>query len=170
MRISDWSSDVCSSDLLISRPHVKGLDVILVLVEQAYRLGQRIAPEWIAQLARAHDLDDSSFAVIHLQVNRFLERGAYIFQFVDHDAFGAHGFGDSGEALVVELSGDEAAIVKINLVFLFRAPLAIVEDPRGNRNIVEYAGHGFHQAPAPGEIGRASGWERSGQKGENTEG
>src|SRR3546814_12691956 len=86
MRISDWSSDVCSSDLLISRPHVKGLDVILVLVEQAYRLGQRIAPEWIAQLARAHDLDDSSFAVIHLQVNRFLERGAYIFQFVDHAA------------------------------------------------------------------------------------
>src|SRR3546814_13446359 len=84
MRISDWSSDVCSSDLL--------------------------------------------------QVNRFLERGAYIFQFVDHDAFGAHGFGDSGEALVVELSGDEAAIVEINLVFLFRAPLAIVEDQRGNRN------------------------------------
>src|SRR3546814_3394560 len=96
MRISDWSSDVCSSDLL--------------------------------------------------QVNRLLERGAYIFQFVDHDAFGAHGFGDSGEALVVELSGDEAAIVEINLVFLFRAPLAIVEDHRGNRNIVAYAGHGFHQA------------------------
>ena len=36
-----------------------GSDVVLVLVEEAHRLGQRVAAERVAELARAHDLDDA---------------------------------------------------------------------------------------------------------------
>ena len=56
---------------------------------------------------------------------------------------------DLGEALVVELAGNKTAVVEIDLVLLFRAPLAVVEDHGGDRNVVTHAGHGFHQAHAP---------------------
>src|SRR3546814_20570588 len=44
MRISDWSSDVCSSDLQVHRPRLVGkaaADIIRVFQERALRLGER---------------------------------------------------------------------------------------------------------------------------------
>src|SRR5678815_533066 len=47
-------------------------DVVPVLVQEAHRLGERVAAERVAQLARAHDLDHRRLALVHLRVDRLL--------------------------------------------------------------------------------------------------
>src|SRR5690349_2377013 len=102
-----------------------GSDVILVLVEEANRLRQCVAAERIAQLARAHDLDDGGLAVLHLRIDRALQSRADVLEPVDDDALGAHRLRDAREALVVELARDEAAVVEVDLVLLLGPPLAV---------------------------------------------
>src|SRR6218665_2671637 len=95
-----------------------GSDIVLVPGQQAHRLGQRIAPEGVAQFTGAHDLDHAGLALVHLQVDGLLQRGGCVLQLVDHDALGAHGTGDAREVLVVEFAGNEAAVVEVDLVLL----------------------------------------------------
>src|SRR3546814_5207074 len=50
MRISDWSSDVCSSDLYVARERIAGLLVIShgKVVLEKYGLGQKPEDKWIS--------------------------------------------------------------------------------------------------------------------------
>src|SRR5690606_36534041 len=56
------------------------------------------------------------------------------------------------KALVVELSGHEATVVEVHLIFLFGTPLAIVKYHGGDGNIVAHAGHDFRHAHAPSAV------------------
>ncbi len=90
--------------------------------------------------------------LVHLQVDGPLQRRAHVLEPVDDDAFGTHRAGDAGEALVVQLAGDEAAVVEVDLVLLLRAPLAVVEHHRRHRDVVAHAGHDLAHAHAPGAV------------------
>lgn len=47
------------------RPQPTGVsNVVLVLLQQTDRLGECVAAEGVAQLARAHDLDDAGLALV----------------------------------------------------------------------------------------------------------
>src|SRR6218665_4076643 len=105
------TAGLCAPSTAMGAPGC-GSDIVLVPGQQAHRLGQRIAPEGVAQFTGAHDLDHAGLALVHLQVDGLLQRRACVLQPVDHDALGAHGTGDAREVLVVEFAGNEAAVVE----------------------------------------------------------
>ncbi len=129
-----------------------GLHVVLVLVEQANRLRQRVAAEGVAEFAGAHDLDDRRLALVHLCGDRALQCGTDLLELVHDDALGAHRLRDPGEGLALELTGDEAAVVEVDLILLLRTPLPVVEDDGGDRDVVPDSRHDLAQAHAPGAV------------------
>src|SRR5699024_6732378 len=52
---------------------IRNSHVVLVLVQGPNRLAQRIAAEGIAELLRAHDLDDRCPALVHLRIHGLLQ-------------------------------------------------------------------------------------------------
>src|SRR5699024_215067 len=70
--------------------------------------------------------------------------------------FGAHALGDAREAGAVQFTGDEAAVVEVHLVLLLGAPLAVVEDHGGDRNVVTHAGENLDHAHGPGAVAGVS--------------
>src|SRR5436190_20414252 len=65
-------------------------------------------------------------------------------------AFRAHRLGDRRpRRLLVEIHADEAPVVEIDVVLLFRAPLAIVEDERRDGNLFAHAGGELAEAHSP---------------------
>src|SRR6185503_10475529 len=127
------------------------LYITLVFLEQPDRLLQRIAAERIAQLTRAHQLDDRRLALA-LPLARAAQRFADVGQLVDPDAFGAHRLRDRGEARVLEIHAEEAVRVEVDVVLFLRAPLLVVEDHGRDRNLLAHAGQDFAEAHAPGTV------------------
>src|SRR5690606_27608446 len=127
-------------------------NVILVLLQQPNRLLERVAAERVAQFARAHDLEHGGLAVVHLCIDGLLQCRADSVECIDGHALGAHGAGDFREARVAQFAGDEAAVVEVHLVLLLRAPLAVVEDHRGHRDVVAHAGQYLAHAHGPGAV------------------
>src|SRR5699024_2906725 len=108
---------------------IRNSHVVLVLVQGPNRLAQRVSAEGIAELLRAHDLDDSGPALVHLCVHGLLQGRTDLVEVVDDYAVGPHRLGHGREALaVVELTGDETVSVELHLVLLLRTPLPVAED------------------------------------------
>src|SRR2546421_11611329 len=107
----------------------------LVLVEHATRLFQRIAPERVAELARAHQLDHRHLAFA-LRLARGAQRRADIRDLVYADSFGAHRPGDRGEARVLQVHPEEAVRIEVDVILLLGAPLLVIEHHRGDRDLL----------------------------------
>src|SRR5690606_2393208 len=127
-------------------------DVVFVFLKQADRPGQGIPAERIPELTSTHDLDDAGLVIVHLHIHRSPEREADVLEPVDHDALGPHGLRYRRETRVLEITGDEAPVVEVDLVLLLGTPLAVVKHHGGDGNSLAHAGHDLAHAHSPGAI------------------
>ena len=81
-----------------------------------------------------------------------VQRRTDVGELLDRMPFGAHGSGDRCEARVVEIHAEESVAVEVDVILLFRTPLAIVEDHRRHRNLLAHAGQDLAKAHAPGTV------------------
>ncbi len=125
-----------------------GSDVGLVLLQPSHRLRQRVAPERIAQLLRDHDLEHRG-AALALRTRRRLESGPDIGKPFDGHALAAEGACHARPARVLEVHALIAARVEIDMIFLFGAPLPVVEHHDGHADLLARTGQQFVEADAP---------------------
>src|SRR5216110_919873 len=124
----------------------------LVLGQMPLRQRERVAAERVAKLARDHHLQHRGPALA-LCLGRGAQRRPDVRQRVDALTVCPHRLRHGSPGwLLVEIHSDEPVGIEIDVVLLFRAPLAVVEDDRGDRNSFADAGLQLTEAHAPGPI------------------
>src|SRR5207237_143773 len=120
----------------------------LVFLEVPDRLGQGVTAEWITELLRHHHLQ-------HRRPAGALRRGGRaqgrrdVGQSLDAHAIAAKSARHCGPAGVFKVDPLVAPRIEVDVVFLFRAPLFIVEDDHRHADFLAGAGEQFVEADAP---------------------
>src|SRR5262245_49998946 len=122
-----------------------------VLLQDALRILERIAPEWIAKLHRAHDFDDGCLALF-LRVTGLRELRTNLIEVFNCDAFCTHGAGDLGKTGVFQIHPDETRIVEIDLILFLRPPLLVVENDRSHWDMLAHASEDLVETHTPSSI------------------
>src|SRR5699024_10247264 len=125
------------------------LDVVFVLVQQTYGFAQCITTEGVTQLTRTHDLNHAGLAFVHLHVNGTLECRSDLIDVIHNNSLGTHGCGHFCVGFALNVTGNKATVVELNLVFLLGTPLTVVEYHSSHRNVVTDGGHNFDHTHGP---------------------